>query len=54
MAHEGFHANSSAVENNSTKSSKGARGWIDISVPLHNAMVHWPGDPSSESNVYWI
>ena len=19
--------------------------WIDISVPLHNAMVHWPGDP---------
>ena len=20
-------------------------GWIDISVPLHNGMVHWPGDP---------
>ncbi|MDR9459092.1 MAG: cyclase family protein, partial [Dehalococcoidia bacterium] len=20
--------------------------WIDISVPLRNAMVHWPGDPS--------
>ena len=19
--------------------------WIDISVPLHNGMVHWPGDP---------
>jgi arylformamidase len=19
--------------------------WIDISVPLHNTMVHWPGDP---------
>jgi len=19
--------------------------WIDISVPLRNAMVHWPGDP---------
>lgn len=19
--------------------------WLDISVPLHNAMVHWPGDP---------
>lgn len=24
--------------------SKGLR-WIDISVPLRNAMVHWPGDP---------
>jgi arylformamidase len=22
-----------------------AAGWIDISIPLHNAMVHWPGDP---------
>jgi arylformamidase len=20
--------------------------WIDISVPLHNGMVHWPGDPA--------
>lgn len=20
--------------------------WIDISVPLHTGMVHWPGDPS--------
>jgi arylformamidase len=20
-------------------------GWIDISVPLRNGMVHWPGDP---------
>lgn len=20
-------------------------GWIDISVPLHTGMVHWPGDP---------
>jgi arylformamidase len=19
--------------------------WIDISIPLHNGMVHWPGDP---------
>jgi arylformamidase len=19
--------------------------WIDVSVPLHNGMVHWPGDP---------
>lgn len=22
--------------------------WIDISVPLHNGMVHWPGDPAYE------
>ncbi len=22
--------------------------WIDISVPLHNAMVHWPGDAPFE------
>jgi arylformamidase len=21
-------------------------GWIDISVPLQNGMVHWPGDPA--------
>ncbi len=20
--------------------------WIDISVPVHNGMVHWPGDPA--------
>src|SRR5579862_6023188 len=20
--------------------------WIDISVPVHNRMVHWPGDPA--------
>ncbi|MDO8569109.1 MAG: cyclase family protein [Dehalococcoidales bacterium] len=24
---------------------KEASGWIDISVPLRNGMVHWPGDP---------
>lgn len=23
----------------------GGSEWIDISVPLHNGMVHWPGDP---------
>jgi len=22
--------------------------WIDISIPLHNGMVHWPGDASFE------
>lgn len=26
----------------------GSSPWIDISVPLHHAMVHWPGDPSVE------
>src|SRR5438477_12527525 len=20
-------------------------GWIDVSIPLHTGMVHWPGDP---------
>lgn len=24
----------------------GRSGWIDISVPLKDAMVHWPGDPT--------
>jgi arylformamidase len=23
----------------------GKNGWLDISVPLHSGMVHWPGDP---------
>src|SRR5947209_723756 len=23
-----------------------AANWIDISVPLRNGMVHWPGDPA--------
>lgn len=23
----------------------GAGGWIDVSVPVHSGMVHWPGDP---------
>ncbi len=23
--------------------------WVDISVPLHSAMVHWPGDPPFDS-----
>ena len=22
--------------------------WIDISIPLHNGMVHWPGDAPFE------
>jgi arylformamidase len=21
------------------------KAWIDVSVPVHNGMVHWPGDP---------
>jgi arylformamidase len=24
---------------------KPVEDWIDISVPVHNGMVHWPGDP---------
>lgn len=26
--------------------------WIDVSVPLHNAMVHWPGDPTVAINPF--
>ncbi len=25
--------------------------WIDISVPIQNGMVHWPGDPAFESHL---
>jgi len=25
--------------------SYGVSDWIDISVPVRNGMVHWPGDP---------
>jgi len=25
--------------------------WIDISVPIQNGMVHWPGDPAYESHL---
>lgn len=21
------------------------RAWVDVSIPIHNRMVHWPGDP---------
>ncbi len=27
-----------------------ASSWIDVSVPLYNGMVHWPGDASFERN----
>ena len=30
---------------NRESSDQSSSQWIDISVPLHNAMVHWPGDP---------
>lgn len=30
----------------SVMSAQTGRQWIDISVPLRNAMVHWPGDSS--------
>ncbi|MSU61702.1 MAG: cyclase family protein [Pedosphaera sp.] len=26
--------------------------WIDISVPLHNGMHHWTGDPAFESSLF--
>ena len=25
--------------------------WIDVSVPIQNGMVHWPGDPTFESHL---
>ena len=25
--------------------------WIDVSVPLHNGMVHWPGDEPFQRDV---
>lgn len=28
--------------------SAGGAGWIDLSVPVRDGMVHWPGDPSVE------
>ncbi len=28
------------------------KAWIDISVPLHNGMHHWPGDPAFESCLF--
>ena len=27
------------------------KSWIDISVPVRNGMVHWPGDPAFESRL---
>ena len=27
------------------------KSWIDISVPVRNGMVHWPGDPGFESRL---
>ena len=26
-------------------------GWIDVSVPLFEGMVHWPGDPEFRSDL---
>jgi arylformamidase len=31
--------------------SKDAGDWIDISVPLYNGMVHWPGDPEFRASL---
>ncbi len=41
----GDNAFSSPAEHGSQPTDTAGRQWIDISVPLRNAMVHWPGDP---------
>ncbi len=41
----GDNAFSSPTEGGSQPTDRAGRQWIDISVPLRNAMVHWPGDP---------
>ena len=45
MLEETLRASSSSAECNSAGSPERAKDWIDISVPLHSAMVHWPNDP---------
>ena len=46
MMHTNNHSRFSSLRQYAPKipDSKSSQ-WIDISVPLHNAMVHWPGDP---------
>ena len=29
-----------------------SQGWIDVSVPIRNGMVHWPGDP--DVKIEWM
>ena len=36
---------SSPQEGGSETNHRTGSCWIDVSVPLHNAMVHWPSDP---------
>ena len=36
---------SSQEDGNSGANHRISSSWVDISVPLRNAMVHWPGDP---------
>lgn len=36
---------SSLEEGSSPATGSASLPWIDISLPLHNEMVHWPGDP---------
>ena len=33
------------VKKDNIINSSSSDQWIDVSVPLHDAMVHWPGDP---------
>ena len=40
--------NTKSKSKKSRKSNLPTSGWIDISVPLSNSMVHWPDDPPVE------
>ncbi len=46
MRHNSSETTSSSPgQFDSQVSASGSLRWLDISVPLRNAMVHWPGDP---------
>lgn len=32
----------------SAETSPSDRPWIDISIPVHSGMIHWPSDPAAE------
>src|SRR5207248_2601777 len=34
-----------------TMAKKNKNRWIDVSVPLYQGMVHWPGDPELKSEL---
>ena len=45
MLNSNENALSSLGQRGSERNSSADMQWIDISVSLHNAMVHWPSDP---------